>query len=246
MDSLSPDELMDLHYILTKGDDHHIEQLMGAGFFSDSISRVKRWLSPCLCYSNATKKALKEYGDYMIEDMTIYRTPLDSLIKLALNGLTFGKWSTLMKKFGFDKFYHLALVITIRVGNHQKKIIIEKNEVINVSTAYKTSANTESLSIRGNFHGRTISDLLLRTRRAIGDDTYYLYDAFSNNCQYFIRYILQSNGLLSEEADQFLFQDIAKLSQELPNYVKSTARGLTDTAATLTKVLGRGRAKRAI
>lgn len=219
-----------------------MDEEAGAGFISNSVRKVRKFFSPCLCYGKGTSKIIKQYGFYPIVGMQIYRTPLNNVLGVALNVLTLGQWFSLMKEFGFDKFYHLALVVTVQTPKGHKNIIIEKNETINVSTSYSTNKNTETLpvGIRPDRFSKGISHLLIRTRQVAGDDAYFLYDAFRNNCQYFIKYILQSNDLYSEEAAKFLFQDISELASKLPSFVKSTARGITDTAATFKKIIGAG------
>ncbi len=93
-------------------------------------------------YNNTTKRMLAKYGNIPIESMAIYRTPLPSLLSKTINVLSLGQWNKLQKKYGFDKFYHLALVITLKSG---KNIIVEKNEVIEVKDSYKTNSDTETL-----------------------------------------------------------------------------------------------------
>lgn len=239
---LSQKDLDNLEYILDNSDDDVILKLSGSGFLSDSISKVRNWLSPCLCYSKTSEKTMKEFGNYPIKSMQIMRTPLSSGLLGAINVISFGKWFQLMKQFGFDKFYHLSLVANIDVNGVNKNIIIEKNEVVNVSPKYKTHATTEVVPVQmGNNLGKiTINQLLKHTLDNVGDDKYFLYDPFTNNCQFFIRYILTSNGMYNKAAEKFLFQDISELVPKLPGFTRKTARAITDTSATATKLLGLG------
>lgn len=239
LEHLSQSELDSLEYIL----DYHpsaVYELYGSGFLGNKIKALRRWLSPCLCYSKGSKRTLAEYGNYPIVNMVIYRTPLNSLLNVALQGLTLGKWYKLMKTYGFDKFYHLALIVTVKKPDGvEKNIVVEKNEVINVSTSYKTNAGTETFKIDIP-DGLTLDKILDRTLNTVGEDKFFLYDAFTNNCQYFIKYILESNGLATPQSIEFLFQDIGELVERVPKYIRKITRGTTDLASTLSKITGRG------
>jgi len=219
------------------------ENLKGSGFLSRFITKttekVKDFFSPRLDdYNNTTKKMLAKYGNIPIESMAIYRTPLPSLLSKAINILSLGQWNKLQKKYGFDKFYHLALVITLKSG---KNIIVEKNEVIEVKDSYKTNSDTETLPIKNMKSGYTINYLLENARRQVGDDTiYFSYDPFTNNCQVFIKNILSANGYYGKPEEDFLFQNIEELVKDLNPITKRIMKGTTDIASITNKILGKG------
>jgi hypothetical protein len=119
-------------------------------------------------------------------------------------------------------------------------IIIEKNEVISISDNTKQDAATEKLNIDMNGLIITLEELTEKTRQKVGDSLYYRYDAFKNNCQFFIRYLLESVNLYSKQASDFLFQDVSDLIKHLPSYVKKISNVATKTGAYLNKVTGQG------
>jgi len=254
---LSNAELSDLKYILDeleyKGDRHHTMDIMhlmhGSGFLGDIISRVKGWLSPCLCFGRRTTKTLRKYGDYPIVQMTLMRTPLDKMLLLAMEGMSLGVFQNTMRTYGFDEFFHLALVVTIKIeGGYDRKIIIEKEDIINVNDGYKTSRNTQTYSLPMDVGRRrlTINKLLSATRDAVGAERFYLYDPFKNNCQNFIRNILASVGLLSKEADEFIYQNIEEFAKSLPKLSRATAKTITDFSGTFSKLIGKGEIKKVL
>ena len=252
MNNLLYRDANDLDFVLNHPNlnEEHLKLLIGGGFASDIIQKIKKTLSPCICYTKSASKIIEEFGNYEITALQIYRTPLNKMIDFVVNAFTLGYWNNTMKQFGFDRFFHLALVATIKIkqGNDfiSRNIIIEKNEVINVSTSYRTQDNTETYNISlGTLPKRTtIRSLLDRTRKRMGDDRYFLYDAFSNNCQYFVKNILEANNVLTTSAEKFLFQDIRELASALPSLLKKTARTITDIAGTTAKLTGRGKAKK--
>ena len=218
--------------------------LKGSGFLSKFLTttkeKVQNYFSPRTDdYNNTTKRMLAKYGNIPIESMAIYRTPLPSLLSKTINILSLGQWNKLQKKYGFDKFYHLALVITLKSG---KNIIVEKNEVISVSDSYKTNSDTETLPIKNMKPGYTINYLLENARRQVGDDkTYFSYDPFTNNCQVFIKNILSANGYYGKPEEDFLFQNIEELVKELNPITKGIMRATTNVASVANKVLGKGK-----
>ena len=186
-------------------------------------------------YNNTTKETLMKYGDYNIDNLMIYRTPINSMIDKALNIFSFGKFAEMKKKYGFDTFFHLALVAEVK----GKNVIIEKNEVINVSTSYSTNSNTETMKVNMKNKPLTINQLLNATREKQKPDDYFSYDAFNNNCQMFIRALLTNVGLYTKDIDVFLFQNVENLIKEMPTLAK-VAKTATDIGAWFNKITGEG------
>jgi hypothetical protein len=220
------------------------KSLEGSGILSRFITKAKDKvidvLSPRLNdYNNKTKRMMAKYGHEQIKSMAIYRTPLPSMLNKLINFVSFGKWEELKKKYGFDKFFHLALVLTLK--NH-KNIIVEKNEVISVSDSYKTNSDTEVLPIDNYTLPITLNFLLGKTKSLFNNDALYFgYDPLTNNCQVFIKKILESNGLYNSTINDFLFQDITELTKELSPLTKGIMKGTTNVAATINKLTGQGK-----
>lgn len=222
------------------------EGLQGSGILSRFLTKTKDkvidFFSPRNNYNNNSKRNLEKYGYNKIVSISIYRTPLPDLLNNIINIVSLGKWKDLVKKYGFDKLFHLALVLTL---DNNKNIIIEKNEVINISDSYKTKSNTETFTLDNYVSGTyTLSLMLDKARKMVNDDKIWFgYDPFNNNCQYFIRYILEANNLYSANAEEFLFQDVSSIEKELSSVSKSIMRGTTTIAGTVNKFLGKGQKK---
>jgi hypothetical protein len=86
----------------------------------------------------------------------------------------------------------------------------------------------------------TINELLEKARNSVGDDKYFLYDGLSNNCQWYIRYILESNGLYTEQAKSFLFQSMDEVKKEIQPYVGKIMNAVTNTGTIFAQLLGKG------
>lgn len=218
--------------------------LSGSGvfdFIKSKMNKVKKYFSPRLDdYNNTTKKYIQLYGDIPITEMYVYRTPLDSILNTAINALSLGQWNKLKSEYGYDKFYHLALILRLK---NNKNIIVEKLDVININDSYKTNSKTENIKVDNYNENRnlTLNELLNNTRTKLNNDKLFFgYDPLNNNCQYFIRYILESNDLYTPEINNFLFQDISQLVKKLNPITKKIMKGTTDLSATINKITGRG------
>lgn len=232
---------------------HHLE---GGGFFDyfkkaantvkevvqKGIKSVSNAFKPRLDgYNNGTTKTLEQYGNDQIASLTVYRTPILKVLNTALDFITKNKWSELKKKYGYDQLYHLQLVANVKTNDGQNKnVVIEKNEVINVSTNVDSNDKTQTIPV--NFTPPlTINELLNKTRTKLGDKEFFSYSAFgNNNCQNFIKSLLETSNIYNTSINSFVFQDLSELTKELPSFLPKLADKLTDTAAVVNKLTGRG------
>ena len=227
----------------------HSKHLKGAGIIDyfkkklnnmgdvvdSSIKSVKNYFSPRLNdYNNKSKTTINKYGNKFINAMSIYRTPLSSKVNTFLNLLSFGKLDSIKKKYGFDEFFHLALVCNIE----NKNIMCQKNSVVDITENYKTTQLTEIFNIDMKGKQFTLNDMLNKTRERMGDQAYFEYDMLSHNCQNYVGNLLQSEGLLSDDAKNFIYQDLTDIIKEIPEFSKKLIRGATDLDAVINKVTG--------
>jgi hypothetical protein len=206
-------------------------------------------------YSDTTKKYLQQYGNLPVLAIELRRQPLNIALELALQGVSKGKWMDLKKKYGFDKFFHLSMLMTVggaverkirngRVIKEPKKLAIEKLSVvsINENITIEEDMETQSVSVPKSF---TINEMFNKAREKFGDTRFFSYSALgNNNCQNFIKMLLEVMDLYSAEANQFVFQDISQLVAELPEMTKAVSQGITHLGALANKYLGIGGRKK--
>ena len=214
-------------------------------------------------YTPSVRDYLKKNGLGRITNITLYRTPLQEWINKALSGLSIGQFNEEMKKRGFDAMFHLFVKLTFDLNGVRRFARLEKNEVIMLqewNPKFETDQNAEKMNIvmnnqilnkdngDGTF-GLTIQSLLDNTKKAIGDEAFFMYDPFGGydnkkggNCQAFIYNVLNANGLLpdNKEAKDFLYQDISGLDKQLP-FTYKAAKAITDLGSKFEILLhGRG------
>ena len=174
----------------------------------------------------------RNYG-LKIVALSICRTPIKKSIEAALNIVSFGKWSSERSKFGYDDFYHLFLIAETETG---RRIVIEKNEVINVKDyPHAPSASDDCKEVEMTHGPLKLGPMLKKTETEMKDKNYFLYDSFNNNCQVFVENVLSANALLQPELIEFISQELGEVLKTQPIYMSSVARNVTDV---------RGRVKR--
>jgi hypothetical protein len=193
-------------------------------------------------YSSVTKKLLNQVGNQPIEKIVVYRKPIQKFVGVALNAATLGKWAKSAKKNGIDNVMHLYMVAYLSNGTN---VLIEKNEIINIKLASIKDTQPEQGQAEPVTNqipvGLTINTMLQKTKDAMGTYIYWQYNAFTNNCQRFIKYILSSNGLLTPKLLDFIDQNIEAIANESVSApVKAVVNFTTTLASKLRTLTGRG------
>lgn len=195
--------------------------------------------------NNISTRTLDQYGGLPIQAIWIARTPLNNLLTGALNTITNGKFIELQRKYGYDKLFHLALLIQLPNG----RVIVEKNEVINIAPSKKSDFNnkTEYFAVPLFYKQLNLRGMIENTYKLMGNDKFYSYSALGgngqqNNCQDFVRAILSSNGLLSQQANQFIYQDMTNIVKDLENnnlgFVPKLLDHITDLGSKVSRLIG--------
>lgn len=188
-------------------------------FISDSISFLK---SGSKKFTNKVNKILKTYGNTQIESITIYRYPINSMIKKALE---IASWSTIQ----YDKLFHLGMVFN---GN----ILLEKNSVVNMSINPNFTPDTETLSVVVPSN-MTINHFIQNGLNNMGSDKFFTYSAYNNNCQVFIMNLLHANGIQDNDVDNFIKQDTESIFSSNPTLRRLT-NNVTDIDGRAHELIG--------
>jgi len=187
--------------------------------FTTSLVRQK--------YTTATQKWVKANENQTISAMVIRRAPIAAGLNTAFNLITAGQWTPGMKAAGYDKMYHLGVVITEENG---KSSILEKLSSLNFSDSISTVPNTEYRKVSVPA-GLTVGMMLDKTFDFMGSEKYFKYDAFANNCQTFIYSLLKSNGLGTQADYDWLLQPLDVLLKNEPGFLPGVAKTITNIGA---------------
>jgi len=183
-------------------------------------------------YHSNVKKVVNKYKDNLITSMSIVRTPLDSYTTLALNSVSLGQFNKVRKKNGYDNYFHLNLNIVLDNGTN---LIVEKNEILNIQVGTKKTSKSEVMNITEfSSNAITLNSLLENTKKLQGSK-FYVYNASSNNCQYFIRDVLLSNNIGNPVYTDFIKQNTEDIFKNSPIFRK-IANSVTDLGASVKNV----------
>ena len=209
------------------------------------LSGISRISTPLLRkdYPPKARATLAKYGNGQVYALMLQRQPIQGWIDKALNFVSMGKWEEAKQKIGYDRLFHLSLVAYLNMPTgDQATVKIEKNEVINITDDFKKpeadvgaeagksggSGNAETLRVPVPCCF-TLQEMMDRTAQMVGE-SFYRYDAFTNNCQIFLNNILTANGLNTPQINAWVMQPTDQLLSELPSYVRPFARTITNVA----------------
>ncbi len=186
----------------------------------------------------SAQKAYDKLKGATVKSIMVNRKPVSGIVEKMLNFMSIGTYEKEKKKLGYDKMFHLSMVLTTNQG----RIAVEKNERINIAAG--GTGGGESIEIAYD-RGDTFASFLEKARWKMGDHKFFQYNAFENNCQDFIIGLLSANGVLSAEAKKFVKQDAESLLKAMPGFVGRVAQAATDVAGKISeRITGQGRKRK--
>lgn len=183
------------------------------------------------------RQLIAEFEDFEIKNITVCRNPIQRSLTGLLNLFSLGQIEKQMKRLGYDRLFHLFMLINLSNG---RVLLLEKNEVINMYVVTK-NINIDSFQKVNVNKNIKLKDFINNTVKAVGPSI-YLYNAETNNCQDFIINLLKSNGLLTEQLNKFIKQDTKSLLSTSPIWVKKISNLTTDFASWFNRIrYGKGK-----
>jgi hypothetical protein len=165
-----------------------------------------------------------------------------TVLEGVLNLISLGKYEEGKKMANYDNMYHLGLIFVLQDNTH---IMVEKNERIDMDIIGMDKIKSYGELYPIYLYKRiTFKEILDNAQKAMGG-RYFQYDPFlGNNCQVYAKSLLEYSGLLSPEADKFIFQPLEEIVKKIPKSTPIIARGITQLGAFFanigSKITGRG------
>jgi len=213
----------------------------------EKIEQFRQQFFPAKKLPAPVQVLFDKYKNNKVISAQIRREPIFAIIDKVINLISGGKFDEAKKQQGYDKMFHLSLIITLDngVGSAQGgvKLLIEKNERINMTTSWKDTDKVEYLDVGPINSTPTLEQFFSNTEKAIGDHRFFTYNAFDQNCQRFISDLLQSNNSLTNNAQNFILQDAQSIVKKMPFFVSKIAQFATDTAGRVKQFFGFGVSK---
>lgn len=179
--------------------------------------------------SPAVRSWLGRYGDLEILEMKVCRKPIYSVIEKLANLLSNGQWEVNKSRLSYDKLMHLFVLFKVRDANSDKVFRIEKNHVVEiVGDRYDTDSKTQAVpfAIQG---GVTMRKLFEDAEKKVGADKLWIYDARTQNCQFFIKWMFSGTRGWNSSVEKFVMQDAEKVLEGM-GLLGKIAKVVTDVA----------------
>ena len=162
--------------------------------------------------SPKVENILNTLGDAHITGIKIGRTPIPAVITGFIKTVS---------NTPYDELFHLFIVLSTTKG----EVLLEKNQVINMDLHPNIKA--EYITIHQIPHNLTVEELIHNTQKQMGDHKFISYSAYDNNCQDFIKNVLQANGI--NEGLDFVKQDTEDIFKN-NNNLRKFVNTVTDIA----------------
>ena len=189
---------------------------------------------------------LEKYGDFSIKKVYLARRPISKFMKTALNIVTLYKFERELKKYvnktKNDVFfpYHTSIIVEINLSKRSSKfIIIEKNNCMKLSSNFKISCDHEFIDLKVKKNKYTLKNLLETTRKRIGDDKFFNWEIYKNNCQIIIKEILISLNKFDKKNKEFMYQAGFTNGLEVHDLSLHIIRSLTNSVNFLENFIGK-------
>lgn len=164
-------------------------------------------------FSKHQKYILKKYGNCKIKKLYLVRSPVIYYLKSLINIITLYNFDKQIeyykKKNNQDFFYpnHTSIICEIETDKKLKKLIlIEKTTSFKIFTQFKITNDQELKPIKLKKKW-TIKKLIDDTKSRMGNKRFFNWHICENNCQIFVKEILQTLELCGKKNQIFLMQD---------------------------------------
>ena len=179
------------------------------------------------------EKFLHKYGEARITSIRLFRQPVSGVLQKAVDWFTKGDLETQMKKNAYDKLFHLSMYIVLSNG---ADITLEKNARLTTHEGKLTYGVEAQSLVVFTGEGPELRTFIYNAIKRAGLEGFFVYDAFSKNCQDFIYNCLEANGMLAEPVKEWIRQNLRDVATKHPTTSKFFTT-ITDIAG----IVGSGR-----
>jgi len=159
-------------------------------------------------YNKKSQKILDLYGDCKITKIYLIRQPFSKFITFLLNIFTFYNYKKLINESQDNFPYHSLIVFEVKLKNGFKKmLLLEKNNCINISENFFINNSQEIKQLRLKNKHYTINSILNKTQTRLGNEKYFNWHLYKNNCQEFTKEILKTVRNYNTTNKEFIFRD---------------------------------------
>jgi len=152
-------------------------------------------------YPFSFREMIKAHGNNIITSIIIVRSPISNILYQTLNNLTLGQLDQRLNDYNYNHLFHLKVIIN-------NKYSIEKESTIKFTNNNHVPTNSETREVKNIPYNLTIAKLCENCLNVMGKEM-FSYNAKHNNCQVFIRNLLEASNMYGNEI--FIMQDIKQI-----------------------------------
>lgn len=173
-------------------------------------------------YNKLCKKILKKYGDCEINKIYLIRSSLNQIYTILLNIITLFKYDELVKMSEDNFPYHTMLLLEVKLKNNEDKnkvklLLLEKNNCITINDNFilTQGMHIEEVEINKNKKEENkeeknkiyLKDFLEETKNRMGNEKFFNWHLFENNCQEFTKELLITSGSYDDYYKKIIFSN---------------------------------------
>jgi hypothetical protein len=198
---------------ITNGQYEAVRKQEGEGF----AASVYHFFTGKYQGEKALEKFLHTHGEQRIQSIRLFRQPVGGALQKIVNWFTKGDLEAQMGKNSYDKLFHLSMYIELSGG---ASVTIEKNSAFTTHIGkLQYGVEAQSLVVPMNAHPE-MREFIYKAIQRAGAKDFFVYDAFSKNCQDFVYNALQANGLLTPDVADWIRQNLLDVAQKHPAAAK--------------------------
>ena len=129
-----------------------------------------------------SKATLERIGNLPISHIQVQRFPIATYETIG-NYVSSGAIDEFKSKHGYDQLYHMRMVCRI----NDRLFVVQKNEDVDITDIYTQKQHTEVKDVQMNNQQITLNEMIDKTIQRIGAQKFFLYNAFTFNCQNFCK-----------------------------------------------------------
>jgi hypothetical protein len=154
-----------------------------------------------LCYYNEysliEKQLIKEYGELKVNRMYLIQEPIGiitSLVVMLMTGLK------LLRKADME---HASIMVELKTKEGEiKRVVIDKGNRLELNLDYNINSNQKIKLIKIKKNKYTLNEILDNTKTIMGEERFYNYHNYNNNCHELAISILKSVDCLNDKLEK--------------------------------------------
>lgn len=162
-------------------------------------------------YNKLCKKKIKKYGNCEISKIYLIKNLLDKKYTFFINLATLFQYDNIIKQSEENIPYHTMLLLEVKLENNEIKwLLLEKNNCITINDNFilTQGMKVEEVELKKEKEKKIyLKDFLEETRNRIGNEKFFNWNIFENNCQEFTKECIVTLGKYDDYYKKIIYCD---------------------------------------